>query len=88
MNDLYMNEMFIPKIIHREFFSRLFHAKLGYYLLQQLLKLKMLYSIFVLISPYVLKNELKNFIKIHFLIPYNLKSHVEIQINRKINYKI
>ena len=40
----------------------------------------------VLISPYVWTKEFKK--KTPFIIPYNIKSHDEIEIKEKINYKI
>ena len=54
----------------------LFHAKLGYYLFQQLLKLKICYFNF---SVYVYSGI---FSKIHFLMLHNFKSLDEIQIDK------
>ena len=59
----------------------LFHAKLSYYLLQQLLKLKIYYSHFLFNFSVCVKKFLMRFI-------FNFKSHDEIRINAKINLKI
>ena len=46
----------------------------------------LLFTYLILISPYVWTQRFIN--KVPYLIPYKFKSHDEIRINEKINYKI